>query len=308
MNILQQTLDGANGKIRLSVGGYELVALIDSGAPVNTIPGEQWKWMKESAVCSKVLIENKERIFAYASISPLEIEATFLATTSVVGFDKPHIPNVQWHVIKGAGQALISKETAEQLKILKVGIEVKALETKSMKETKANLKPKQFPKIPFYQLKFKINKEVPPVRIARVRIPAPLREAVTERLDEMQALGIIEDAPYDTEWISPMEIVIKGKDDFRIVLDMRRPNEAIQRAHHPLPEVQQVLEKIQGAKFFTKLDLTSAFFPHGAAQRFKKYYLIHDAQRPKEIYENGIRSKHSSRSISTRNGEYLQKV
>lgn len=230
--------------------------------------------MKGEIVSSHVSTENKEKIFAYASSKPLEVVAIFSATTAVADFaGKPVISQVRWHVINEAQQALLSKETAEQLKLLKVGVEVKSLcstitslkndnipniQTKSPNDD--SKKSKIFPKIPNFQLKFKVNPDIQPVRIPRVRIPAPLKEAVQKRLDEMQEAGIIEDAPYDTEWINPLEVVIKGKDDFRLVLDMRRPNEAIQRAHHPLPEVQLVLESVHGARFFTKLDLTSAFF------------------------------------------------
>lgn len=254
-----QILDGADGKIKLQVGGCELIALIDSGAPINTIPSESWKSLRNNVKRSNVSDLSTEKVFAYASEAPLEIETTFTAETSVANFDKPQAPDTRWHVIKGAGQALLGKATAEKLKILKVGVEVKALSRqKDQRDNEQSIKP--FPKIPNFQLKFKVDENVKPVRIPRVRIPAPLREAVQNRLDEMQSQGIIEDAPYDTEWINPLEVVIKGREDFRLVLDMRRPNEAIQRAHHPLPEVQQVLESIQGAVYFTKLDLTSAFF------------------------------------------------
>lgn len=289
----------------LRIGGCETIMMIDSGSPVNAIPEEVWEGFKDRLICKELRNSCSENIFAYATGEPLDVKAVFTADATVVGFNKPKLENVRWHVIKGAGQGLLSKTTSELLKVLKVGVEVQALKVdlgktskipeSSSKVTKRSTQlnaarpneprkksnsaekmrkvvvrkvvvPKtikkidEFPKIPNFQLKFKVDKSVRPVRIPRVRIPAPLSEAVQQRLDEMEKLGIIEDSPYDTEWISPLEVVVKGKDDFRIVLDMRRPNEAIQRAHHPLPEVQLVLEKLKGAKFFTKLDLTSAFF------------------------------------------------
>lgn len=212
--------------------------------------------MKSKMIFEEENEQNSENIFAYATKAPLQIVTTIRAETSVIGYNKPKLADTRWHIIKETSQALLSKETAENLKILKVGIEVKTLNKEVAKENQKN----SFPKIPNFQLKFKVNSEVKPVRIPRVRIPAPLREVVQQRLDEMEKLGIIENAPHDTEWINPLEVVAKGREDFRLVLDMRRPNEAIQRAHHPLPEVQQVLEKVQGAEYFSKIDLTSAFF------------------------------------------------
>ena len=40
---------------------------------------------------------------------------------------------------------------------------------------------------------------------------------------------------------------------------MRLANEAIQRTRHPIPTVDDVRFELNGAKFFTKLDLSQAY-------------------------------------------------
>ncbi|XP_062703931.1 uncharacterized protein K02A2.6-like [Aedes albopictus] len=57
-----------------------------------------------------------------------------------------------------------------------------------------------------------------------------------------------------------MSAVPKGKDDFRLVVNMRAPNKAIKREYFRLPLIQEMKAQLHGAKFFTKLDLTSAFY------------------------------------------------
>ena len=43
----------------------------------------------------------------------------------------------------------------------------------------------------------------------------------------------------------------------RICVDMRLPNEAIQRVRHPIPTVNDIISvQLNGAKYFTKLDLS----------------------------------------------------
>lgn len=57
-----------------------------------------------------------------------------------------------------------------------------------------------------------------------------------------------------------MSAVAKGKDDFRLVVNMRGPNKAIKREYFRLPLFHEMKVKLHGAKFFTKLELTSAYY------------------------------------------------
>lgn len=227
---------------------------IDSGSPINTIPCIEFERMKELGVTR--INENRgcdKIIKAYATEEPLEIITSFRANVEVLNYDKPRVL-AKFFVIKNANQALLGKQTAEEMKLLKVGVEVNAL-------TKSNIQniQEQFPKMPDVQIKFNIDQNIVPKRIPRIRIPVPLQDEVQERLDEMERVGIIEKAPDDSAWINPLEVVVKGKDDFRIVIDMRKANEAIRRAHYPLPEMSKFHKQLKGARFFTKLDLKSAF-------------------------------------------------
>ncbi|XP_055523009.1 uncharacterized protein K02A2.6-like [Wyeomyia smithii] len=56
-----------------------------------------------------------------------------------------------------------------------------------------------------------------------------------------------------------MVIVPKGKDDVRICINMKHPNGAIQREHYPLPVIDTFLIKLRGSKFYSRLDITSAY-------------------------------------------------
>ena len=40
---------------------------------------------------------------------------------------------------------------------------------------------------------------------------------------------------------------------------MRRPNKAIQRVRYPIPTVNEISIELNGAKFFSKLDLTQTY-------------------------------------------------
>lgn len=75
----------------------------------------------------------------------------------------------------------------------------------------------------------------------------------------MEQLGVIERQTEPTEWVNSMTVVNKGS-KIRICIDPRDLNSAIQREHFPLKTVEDVIENMSKAKFFTKLDAVSGFW------------------------------------------------
>ena len=76
----------------------------------------------------------------------------------------------------------------------------------------------------------------------------------------MEQQDIIEDiASEGTPWLSQLVIVLKSNGNARLRIDMRNTNTAIQRTRFPTTTVDDLIFKLKGAKYFTKLDLNSAF-------------------------------------------------
>ncbi|CAB3984924.1 Hypothetical predicted protein [Paramuricea clavata] len=75
------------------------------------------------------------------------------------------------------------------------------------------------------------------------------KEDVIERVPENEA----------TPWVSPIVVVPKKDGGVRICVDMRQANEAIRRVRHPIPTVNNVSFALNGAQYFTKLDLSQAY-------------------------------------------------
>ncbi|XP_062557174.1 uncharacterized protein K02A2.6-like [Armigeres subalbatus] len=87
-----------------------------------------------------------------------------------------------------------------------------------------------------------------------------MEDKVNRKLQEMLDADIIEPVLGPSDWISPMVVVPKGSDDIRLCINMRYPNQAIQREHYPLPIIDNLLNKLKGAVVFSKLDITSAYY------------------------------------------------
>ena len=82
-----------------------------------------------------------------------------------------------------------------------------------------------------------------------------MRSKLEEKIKELIELDIIEPAQGPTPWVNPIVVVPKSGGDIRLCIDMRRANQAIRRARHPIPTVDEITQSISGSKVFSKLDL-----------------------------------------------------
>lgn len=222
--------------------------LVDSGSSINTVTMEVWAELRKSkAKLSKKKTSIERRFTAYASHDSLKVLIVFEGWISV-NASKPK-SYAEFFVIEGANRCLLSKRTAEDLKVLKVGLSVQNVDTKW----------NPFPKFPDVQVKLSVDETVPPRKISYLRVPEPMVKKVDDKIDEMLRLDIIEPVEGVPEWISPMVVVPKGTDDVRLCINMKFPNKAIQREHFPLPVIETLLNKLKGSKYFSRLDITSAY-------------------------------------------------
>ena len=82
-----------------------------------------------------------------------------------------------------------------------------------------------------------------------------MRSKLEEKIKQPIELDIIEPAQGPTPWVNPNVVVPKSGGDIRLCIDMRRANEAIRRARHPIPTFDEINQSISGSKVFSKLDL-----------------------------------------------------
>ncbi|XP_055591507.1 uncharacterized protein K02A2.6-like [Uranotaenia lowii] len=243
--------------IKCSVGSSNPIEfLIDSGADVNILAGKDWVCLKSQFDQGQVelqLVDHSQYndLRAYASNTPIPLECAFVATIYAVGYKKPKI-QAEFLVVQNGRCSLLGRKTASDLRLLEVGASVNICETLPEKDI--------FPKVPGVKVRFSIDRNIPPVRNAYYNVPAALRDGARQRLVDMEARGIIERVPKAPEWISGMSAVPKGKNDFRLVVNMRAPNTAIKREYYRLPLIDEMKVKLHGSKFFSKLDLSNAFY------------------------------------------------
>ena len=96
-----------------------------------------------------------------------------------------------------------------------------------------------------------------PVKQAFRRLPPSMLQSVQDHLDELLQKGIIQESHSD--YASPILIVKKKNGDIRMCVDYRKLNSKVQRDCFPLPRIDESLDTLSGVKYFSTLDLTSAY-------------------------------------------------
>jgi hypothetical protein len=124
--------------------------------------------------------------------------------------------------------------------------------------------PEELPKLPAEaradELRCPINLKEGTVPFGRygVRMTQEHTVAAEKMLKELLAKGFIR--PSRSPWGSPMFLVAKPDGGLRMVIDYRALNKATVRNRYPLPRVDELFDQLQGARYFSKLDLRTGYW------------------------------------------------
>lgn len=249
---------GADGIIHCKVAHKELEMTIDSGSVFNTISENVWRadhdeFLSGGAKLIPMGTANTIKAFAYAQSSPLNIIAHFSAPLTTTKIARPLV-TADFIVVQGAVRSLMSKGTAMELNVLRMGGDIASITLGAAKNVE------KFPIAPYHPIELDIDERVRPSKQYYYRIPLAFEAKVAQKIKEMLETGIIEECEGEPAWLSGLSIVIKDENKFRLVLNMRRVNQAIRRPYVIIPTVEDIRNKLGGAGHFSKFDLTSAFF------------------------------------------------
>ena len=162
------------------------------------------------------------------------------------------------------GPSLLGCDTSERLNLVQRVYNVNVKEC-VLPETNTILNC-----LPF-QHTIQLKADAVPVIHASRRVAATLREPLKKELSRMEKLGVIHKVDHPTEWVNSMVITEKPNGDLRICLDPKDLNRNILREHYPLPKKEEIFAEMCGAKWFSKLDASQAFWQIKLCDKSKDY-------------------------------------
>ena len=127
-----------------------------------------------------------------------------------------------------------------------------------------------------------------PIKQPPRHIPIHKREFVHQEIQKMLQKGVLE--PCDGPWSSPIVLVAKKGGETRFCVDFRLLNEVTKKDAYPLTRIEDNLDALQSAQWYSTLDLLSGFwqvyrgFPRGQGQGGLLYWWL----RALEFYNYAV--------------------
>lgn len=112
-------------------------------------------------------------------------------------------------------------------------------------------------------------KDSGPVHQRMYRMPERLLPALKEELDLMLSLGVIERS--QSEWSSPVVLVLKKDGSIRFCIDFRKLNAQSNFDAYPTPRLDDLIERIGTAQYITTLDLCRGYWQVPLAPEARQY-------------------------------------
>lgn len=97
-----------------------------------------------------------------------------------------------------------------------------------------------------------------PIHRRPYRVSAPERAVIQQEVEKMLGKGIIE--PSCSPWASPVVLVKKKDNSWRFCVDYRHLNQITKKDVYPLPRIDDALDCLHGARYFSSIDLRSGYW------------------------------------------------
>ncbi|UYV83011.1 K02A2.6-like, partial [Cordylochernes scorpioides] len=112
------------------------------------------------------------------------------------------------------------------------------------------------------------TEDAKPIKHKPYRVSAKERTIIKDQIDEMLEEGIIR--PSSSPWSFPVILVKKRDGKYRFCVDYRKLNEVTVKDVYPIPRIDDVMDSLQGSKYFSAIDLKSGYWQVEIEERDKE--------------------------------------
>ena len=113
-----------------------------------------------------------------------------------------------------------------------------------------------------------ITEKCPPIKQHMRRIPFHLKPEADKEVSKMLKAEVIE--PSSSPWAAPVVLVRKKDGSIRYCIDYRKLNDITKKDSYPLPRIDDSLDVLGKANYFSTLDLASGYWQIRLANEAKE--------------------------------------
>ena len=147
-------------------------------------------------------------------------------------------------------------------------------------------------------------KDYTPIRQRPYRTNWTSQKIIDETVEQLLEEGIISKS--DSDWASPVLLVKKKTGDLRLCVDYRVVNKVLRKDEWPLPRIQDIMDTLGNARYFSVLDLKAGFHQIKMAEESKKNHSIHYKERFIRIQLYAIWISHKPKRIQQISEQNIQ--
>ena len=239
------------------INDVQLSFQLDSGATTNCMSSKDYiKATNDKELTKLTKTDKKLHMYNGTEVRPLGEKIL-----NVINPKNDKKYKVRFYILEGNFRPILGLRAVEYMKLFTINVEniAHVKEDKDVINDFKDVFQGEIGTLPG-DLHIEVDQTVPTVKLPCRKWPLQVREQVKEELGRLENLEVIGKVDTPTDWISSLVVTVKPTGKVRLCIDPKPLNKAIKRNHYPMKTLDDVLEELQGAEYFTKLDARNGFW------------------------------------------------
>ncbi|CAI6346683.1 unnamed protein product [Macrosiphum euphorbiae] len=238
--------------LELIVDGKNVLFQIDTGSGISVISVDSVKKFKIGSLDKLIKTNLKLKAYNGNIINPLGI-------LSLVIGHKGLCKTLDLYVVNEGGPPIMGRDWITAFKVLPMELGLNTLSVQSMAERFPSVFSNSLGCYKNKTFELVLKSDSKPIFCRPRIIPFSLKDKVSLELDRMIADGLLEPVE-SSDWATPIVPVVKVDGSIRLCGDYKvTVNKSLVVDRYPIPRVNELLSRFQGATKFCTLDLCQAY-------------------------------------------------
>jgi hypothetical protein len=241
---------------KMVIGQKEVMFQLDTGASINCMSKDTYVKVTGDTKL-RYLDKSDKKLVMYDGSEIKPLGEKILDVTNPKN-DKQY--RVRFQVVEGKSKPILGLRAVQGMELLKLMTENIAVlgESGSLLAEFKDVFAGDFGTLQG-DLKMETDKNVPPVKLPCRKWPLALKDKVRLELDRLQQIGVVKPVDTPTSWISSVVVTTKSNGSVRLCIDPKPLNKALKRNDYPMKTIDDVLEELKVARYFSHFDAKNGF-------------------------------------------------